>query len=109
MASADILEVTDKSFDDEILKSEVPALVDFWATWCMPCKALTPAVEAIAKEYKGKLKVAKLNIDDHVAVPQRYEIRSIPTLLLFKKGQVVGQIVGNVARAKIDEAVKKIL
>ena len=109
MASVDIIEVTDKTFEDEILKSELPALVDFWAVWCGPCRALAPAVEAVASAYKGKLKVAKMNIDDHVVVPQRYEIKSIPTLLLFKKGQVVGQIVGNVAKGKIEEAVKKIL
>jgi thioredoxin 1 len=107
MANPDITELTDASFEAEILKSETPALVDFWAVWCGPCRAIAPSVEALAKEYKGKLKVGKMNVDDHVLVPQRYEIRSIPTLLIFKGGQVVGQIVGAVPKAKIEEAVKK--
>lgn len=109
MASQDVLELTDHNFEQEILKSNVPALVDFWAVWCGPCRAVAPSVEAIAQEYRGRLKVAKMNVDDHVQVPQRYEIRSIPTLLLFKNGQVVGQIVGAVPKAKIEEAIKKVL
>lgn len=107
MASPDILEATDANFESEILKSETPALVDFWAVWCGPCRQIAPTVEALAKEYKGKLKVAKMDVDAHQGVPQRYEIRSIPTLLIFKGGQVVGQIVGAVPRAKIEDAIKK--
>ncbi len=84
-------------------------LVDFWAVWCGPCRAIAPSVEALAGEYKGKLKVAKMNVDDHVLVPTKYEIRNIPTLLIFKNGQVAGQIVGAVPKAKIEEAVKKVL
>jgi len=109
MAHPDITELTDSNFDEQILKSQVPALVDFWAVWCGPCRAIAPAVEALAGEYKGKLKVGKMNVDDHQKVPQRYEIRSIPTLLLFKGGQVVGQLVGAVPKGKIEEAVKKVL
>ena len=109
MAHPDITELTDSNFDEQILKSQVPALVDFWAVWCGPSRAIAPAVEALAGEYKGKLKVGKMNVDDHQKVPQRYEIRSIPTLLLFKGGQVVGQLVGAVPKGKIEEAVKKVL
>ena len=109
MANPDILEATDKNFDEEVLKANVPVLVDFWAVWCGPCRAIAPAVEQLATEYKGKLKVAKMNVDDHVLVPQKYDVRSIPTLLLFKNGQVAGQIVGAVPKAKIEEAVKKVL
>lgn len=109
MASPDIIEVSDASFENEILKSDVPALVDFWAVWCGPCRAIAPTVEALAKEYKGKLKVAKMNVDDHVLVPQRYGIQSIPTLLVFKGGQVAGQLVGNVGKGKIEDMIKKVL
>jgi thioredoxin 1 len=109
MASTDILEATDHNFDAEVIKSEVPVLVDFWAVWCGPCRAIAPHVEAIAAAYKGKLKVAKMNVDDHPIVPTKYDIRSIPTLLLFNKGQVAGQIVGAVPRAKIEEAVKRVV
>jgi thioredoxin 1 len=107
MANANIVELTDANFDSEILKSDKPALVDFWAVWCGPCRAIAPAVEALATEYAGKLKVGKMDIDAHQGVPQKYEIRSIPTLLIFKGGNVVGQIVGAVPRAKIEDAVKK--
>lgn len=107
MANADVLELTDSNFDSEVLQSDTPALVDFWAVWCGPCKQIAPTVEALASEYKGKLKVGKLNIDDHQQVPQKYGIRSIPTLLVFKGGQVVGQIVGAVPRTKLEEELKK--
>ena len=109
MAHPDIVEVTDQNFEAEVLKSAVPTLVDFWAVWCGPCRAIAPAVEQLATQYKGKIKVAKMNVDDHVLVPQKYEIRSIPTLLIFKNGQVAGQIVGAVPKAKIEEALKKVV
>ena len=109
MANPDVLELSDQSFEQEVLNSPVPTLVDFWAVWCGPCRAVAPAVEAIATEYKGKVKVGKLNVDDHQQVPQKYEIRSIPTLLIFKGGNVVGQIVGAVPKAKIEDAIKKVL
>ena len=109
MASAHVVELTDSNFQSEVLDSSVPTLVDFWAVWCGPCRAIAPTVEALAADYQGKVKFAKLNIDDHQSVPQQYEIRSIPTLLLFKGGQVVGQIVGAVPRAKIEEAIKQAL
>ena len=107
MASPDVIELSDESFESEILRSETPSLVDFWAVWCGPCRQIAPAVEALAAEYKGRLKVGKLNIDQHQMVPQKYGIRSIPTLLVFKGGQVVGQIVGAVPRAKLEDEIKK--
>ena len=94
MAHPDIVELTDQSFEAEILKSDVPALVDFWAVWCAPCRAIAPAVEQLATQFKGKVKVAKMNVDDHVLIPQKYEVRSIPTLLIFKDGREVDRIVG---------------
>ena len=107
MASADVTELTDDNFENEIIQSDTPALVDFWAVWCGPCRQIAPTVEALASDLKGKLKVGKMNIDDHQATPQRYGIRSIPTLLVFKGGQVVGQIVGAVPRAKLEEELNK--
>ncbi|HUS67235.1 MAG TPA: thioredoxin [Kofleriaceae bacterium] len=107
MANPDVVELSDDNFDSEILKSDTPALVDFWAVWCGPCKQISPTVEALAGEYKGRLKVGKMNIDHHQIVPQKYGIRSIPTLLVFKGGQVVGQVVGAVPRAKLEAELKK--
>ena len=107
MAGHDICELSDDNFQSEILESETPALVDFWAVWCGPCKQIAPTVEALAAEYKGKLKVGKMNIDDHQITPQKYGVRSIPTLLVFKGGEVVGQIVGAVPRSKLEEELKK--
>lgn len=106
MANADTLELTDDNFDAEILRSETPALVDFWAVWCGPCRQIAPAVEALASEYKGQLKVGKMDVDAHQVVPQKYGIRSIPTLLVFKGGEVVDTIVGAVPKAKLEEKVK---
>jgi thioredoxin 1 len=107
MASADLMTLTDDNFQTEVLGSNVPVLVDFWAAWCGPCRAIAPAVEELANEYKGKLKVGKLDIDAHQNVPQKYGIMSIPTLLLFKNGQVAEQIVGAVPKSKLDAMVKK--
>jgi len=109
MASNDVVTLQDSTFDAEVLQSDVPVLVDFWAVWCGPCKAIAPAVDEIAREYKGKLKVAKLDIDSHQAVPQKYGIRSIPTLLVFKGGRVVDTILGAVPKAKLLESIKKVL
>jgi thioredoxin 1 len=106
-ASTDVIHLEDSTFENEVLKSDTPVLVDFWATWCGPCKAIAPAVEEVAKEFKGKVKVAKLDIDQHQQVPQKYGIRSIPTLLVFKGGRVVDTIVGAVPKSKLVEAVKK--
>ena len=107
MASANVKEVTDSTFEAEVLKAELPTLVDFWAIWCGPCKQISPMVEALADDYKGKLKVAKMDVDRHQIVPQRYSIRSIPTLLFFKNGKVVGQLVGSMPRPKLEAEIKK--
>jgi thioredoxin 1 len=109
MASQNLLDVTDDNFEAEILKSSLPVLVDFWAVWCAPCRAIAPHVDALAAQYDGKLRVGKCDIDANPQVPTRYDVRSIPTLLLFKDGQVVGQVVGAVPRAKLEELVKRAL
>jgi len=96
--SEHIVHVTDDSFEPEVLKSGVPVLVDYWAEWCGPCKAIAPILDEVAKEYDGKLKVAKLNVDDNVEVPKKYNIRGIPTLMLFKNGNMEASLVG--ARSK---------
>jgi len=107
MASPDVVTLEDGTFDNEVLKSDLPVLVDFWAVWCGPCKAIAPAVEQVAQEFKGKVKVAKLDIDNHQQVPQKYGIRSIPTLLVFKGGRVVDTLIGAVPKSKIVDSVKK--
>jgi thioredoxin 1 len=109
MASDKLLTITDANFDGEVLKSSTPVLIDFWATWCAPCRAIAPVVEQLAADYEGKLKVGKVNIDENPKAPTTYDVRSIPTLLVFKDGKVVGQIVGAVARAKIEDLIKKAL
>ena len=103
------VEVTDENFKAEVLDAKIPVLVDFWAEWCMPCKMLAPVVEAIAKEYEGKLKVCKLNVDDAPVTATQYSVMSIPTLLLFKEGKVVDKIVGVVPKAAIDSKLKPLL
>jgi thioredoxin 1 len=109
MAGQGVLEVNDANFDQEVLKSEQPVLVDFWATWCGPCKAIGPIVEGVAAAHAGKLKVAKVNVDQNGATPSRYGIRGIPTLLFFKGGKVADQIVGYVAQDVIEEKVQRLL
>lgn len=109
MASDAIYEVTDATFDKEVLQSDGPVLIDFWATWCGPCKALAPVVDEIAKSYKGRVKVAKMDVDKNMSTPQRYGVRGIPTLLIFKGGQVRDQIVGFVPREAIEKALDKSL
>jgi thioredoxin 1 len=109
MAGADVMNIGDGEFSKEVLESDKPVLVDFWATWCAPCRAIAPSVEALASEYKDRVKFAKMNIDDNQNTPQQYGIRSIPTLLVFKGGKVVGQIVGAVPKARIEDAITKAL
>ena len=106
-----VLEVSDATFDREVLKSEQPVLVDFWAVWCGPCKAIAPIVDGVAAKFAGKLKVAKVNVDENGAAPSRYGIRGIPALLFFKDGKVVDQMVGLNPRAEdlIEEKVKQLL
>ena len=104
-----VLEVSDATFDQEVLKSEQPVLVDFWAVWCGPCKALAPIVEVVAATYAGKLKVAKVNVDENSATPSRYGIRGIPSLLFFKGGKVADQVVGFVPQEVIEEKIQRLL
>ena len=106
MASNDVVTLEDGTFDNEVLKSEIPVLVDFWATWCGPCKAIAPVVDQIAIDFKGKVKVGKMDIDKHQGVAQKYNVRSIPTLLVFKGGKVVDTVIG-ADRTRILESVKK--
>ncbi|MCA9555179.1 MAG: thioredoxin [Myxococcales bacterium] len=101
MASDKLHMFDDGTFESEVLKSSVPVLVDFWAPWCTPCKMIAPSVEALAQEYAGQVKVGKLNIDNSPMVAQRYRVMSIPTLLVFKDGQPVDQIIGAVGKDQI--------
>ena len=104
---ANTVEITDSNFDSEVLKSSVPVLIDFWAAWCAPCRALAPTVDAIADQYQGRVKVGKLDVDANGATSSKFNIRGIPTLLLFKDGQVKEQIVGAVGKEVIAKAIDK--
>lgn len=99
--SEDIVHITDDSFEQEVLKADGPVLVDYWAEWCGPCKMITPVLEEIAKEYTGKIKIAKLNIDENPGTPPKYGIRGIPTLMLFKSGNVEATKVGAVSKSQL--------
>jgi thioredoxin 1 len=105
MAGNNIMEFTDGNFEQEVLKSDKAVLVDFWAEWCSPCRMIAPAVEAVAKEYSDRAKVGKLNVDQNMSTPGRYNIRGIPTLLIFKGGQIQEQVVGLTSK----EAISKLL
>ena len=109
MEQGTVTHVTDGDFEGEILKSEIPALVDFWAAWCAPCHTIAPAVEEVAKKFSGKLKVAKMNVDENRSTPGNYGIMSIPTLILFKNGEIVERVVGAVPRSRLEEVVQKVL
>ena len=104
---AKYVEVTDSNFEDEVLKSDLPVLVDFWAVWCAPCRMIAPIVEELADEKEGVLKVAKMDVDNNPNVPMKYGIRSIPTLLVFKGGEVVDQVVGAVPKALLESKLEK--
>ncbi len=107
--AGNVLQVTDDSFDAEVLKIETPVLVDFWASWCGPCRAIAPVVEELSEQYAGKIKVAKLNVDESPKTPGQYGIRAIPTLIMFKGGQVADQITGAVSKSHIEQALQKLL
>jgi thioredoxin 1 len=106
---SDLLHVNDKNFSLEVLQSGVPVLVDFWATWCGPCRAISPIVEELAKEFSGRVKITKLNVDENPSIPGQYGVRGIPTLILFKEGKVLDQIVGSVPKARLKAMIEKAL
>ena len=102
-----LVHVDDKSFASEVLNADLPVLVDFWATWCGPCRSISPIVEELAKEFTGKVKVTKLNVDESPATPSQYGVRGIPTLILFKSGKILDQIVGAVPKGQIEAVLKR--
>jgi len=104
-----VVEITDDSFDRDVTRSPVPVLIDFWAAWCSPCRAMSPHVEALAEAYDGRVKFGKLDADAHQDTVARLDVRSLPTFLVFKDGHVVGQIVGAVPRSRLEDLVKKSL
>jgi thioredoxin 1 len=105
---ADVVNVTDADFEDEVLKSDRPVLVDFWAEWCGPCRQIAPIIKQLAEDYDGKVKVAKLNVDDSPQTAGKFGIRSIPTVLAFKDGQVVEQLMGARPKASFEELADKL-
>ena len=106
---ADLVQVTDDNFDAEIVNSDLPVMVDFWAEWCGPCRMVAPVVEELAKEYEGKIKVAKMDVDKNRKTPAKFGIRNIPTLILFKGGEVAKTIVGAKPKSSIEAELKKLL
>lgn len=104
-----VLEIDDSSFDNEVLKADKPVLVDFWAPWCGPCKAIGPIIEELASTFSDKIKFTKCNVDDNPVTPSKYGIRSIPTLIFYKEGNVVEQVTGIIAKSKLEETINSIL
>ena len=104
-----LVHVNDKNFALEVLQSDLPVLVDFWATWCGPCKSIGPIIDELAKEYTGRVKMAKLNVDENPATPSQYGVRGIPTLILFKGGKILEQIVGAVPKTRLVSIIEKAL
>jgi thioredoxin 1 len=104
-----VQDINDGNFENEVINSEIPVLIDFWAPWCGPCRAIAPVVGELATEYAGKLKVVKMNVDDNPLTPSRYGVRSIPNLLIFKNGQVKDQIIGAVPKGHFVQAIDKIV
>jgi thioredoxin 1 len=109
MAADNIVQISDDTFESEVLKSPVPVLIDFWAPWCGPCRAIAPIVDQLADEYTGKLKVVKMNVDDNPRTPANYGVRGIPNLILFKNGKVEQQIVGAVPKAHLVKAISTVV
>ena len=108
MAGANVVEVTDGNFQKEVLESPTPVLVDFWAVWCGPCRALAPTIDALATEHAGTLKVCKMDVDGNPNIAAQFGIRSIPTILFFKGGQKVAQLVGNVPKGAIEDTLRRV-
>jgi len=106
---SDILQITDAEFEKEVIKSELPVMVDFWAEWCGPCKIVGPTVEELAKEYEGKVKIGKMDVDKNRETPTKFGIRNIPTLILFKNGEAVQTIVGAHPKSHLEEELNKLL
>ena len=106
MAGKNIIEISDSTFEQEVLQSEVPVLVDFWAPWCGPCRAIAPVIDELAGDYAGKLKVAKCNVDDNPKTPSRYGIRAIPTLILFKNGEPTSMQVGAAPKGRLSDWIR---
>lgn len=107
MASEKVKTFTDSNFDAEVLQSPLPVLVDFWASWCAPCKAIAPTIDQLADEYDGKVKVGKVNVDENQAIASRYNIRGIPTIILFKGGQVIDNLMGAVPKSQLENLISK--
>ena len=105
----DVHAISDDTFETEVLQSGTPVLIDFWAPWCAPCRAIAPLVDELAKEYAGKLKVVKMNVDDNPRTPQRYGVRGIPNLILFQGGQVKEQITGAVPKSHLTKAIDRVV
>ena len=102
-------EVGDSSFEESVLKSDIPVLIDFWAPWCAPCKSIAPLLEEVAEEFAGKIQISKMNVDDNPRTPSEYNIRSIPNLVFFKGGQVVHQLVGAVPKDRLVAAIEEVI
>jgi thioredoxin 1 len=106
---SDLFHVNDKNFPEEVLNADLPVLVDFWATWCGPCRSISLMIEELAKEFTGRVKVTKLNVDENPATPSQYGVRGIPTLILFKDGKIFDQIVGAVPKSRLIAMIEKAL
>jgi thioredoxin 1 len=107
--AGNVAEISESSFDAEVLSAAVPVLVDFWAPWCGPCKSIAPILEELATEFSGQIKIVKVNVDDNNAVAAKYNVRGIPNLIFFKDGKTVDQIVGSVPKDQLTAAIKKVL